>query len=622
MNTELSLQSYLQQQENKPRLSFVVCGSVDDGKSTLIGRLLFDSKKILADQLTTLKQDSKRHGGPNDLEFAFLVDGLSAEQEQGITIDVAYRFFDSEHKKYMIIDAPGHEQYTRNMITGASQADVAVLLIDARHGLKEQTKRHSYLVSLLGIKHLFILINKMDLVDYAETVYQEICVAGRSFFKDCSFESINYIPIAAAHGVNLIAPSVYLPWYRGLSFLEQLDALSIIPPEPEGFSFAVQNVIRPHQDFRGYSGRVLSGSLIQGQRVKILPSGIISAVKSIHLADRRLPMATVGQSIMLQLEHEVDASRGDVLVDVDSTINTSDQFQVSMLWMDNQPLVAGRHYLLKCATRSVGVFITRIKHQVNIHSLEPVPARVLSLNDIGVCTLQTNQPIVFEPYAKNKELGAFILIDRLNHQTVAAGMIQFSLQRAGTLFPMQGKVTKEQRSLMKNQKSCVYWFTGLSGAGKTTLAYALEHQLMELGHHTIVLDGDNIRQGLCNDLGFTMADRVENIRRVAETAKLMTDAGLIVLVALISPYQQDREFARSLFAEGEFVEVYVKVSLKVAQQRDTKGLYAKAGKGMLPRFTGVDSVYEAPESPELCIDTEVMSLEEGVAELLGWANEN
>lgn len=619
--THSSLHAYLQLQEKKPRLAFITCGSVDDGKSTLIGRLLFESKKIVADQLSALKQDSRRYG-ENELEFALLVDGLAAEQEQGITIDVAYRFFDSEYKKYIIIDAPGHEQYTRNMITGASQADVAVLLIDARHGLKEQTKRHSYLLSLLGIKHVFILINKMDLVEYSASRYNEIIGESQLFFKGCIFDSITYIPISALHGINLITKSSRLSWYAGDSFLEQLDALTVASSAAQGCTFSVQNVIRPHQDFRGYTGRIVHGSLIQGQKVKVLPSGSLSTIKSIHLAERQLPIAIAGQSIMIQLDHEVDLSRGDVLVEAESTIQSADQFQVTLIWLDNEPLVAGRHYFLKTGTRYVNAYIMRIKHQINIQTLQPVPSQALSLNDIGLSTIQTSQPIVYESYQNNKELGSFILIDKLSHRTVGAGMIQFALQRSGNLFATQGMVTKTMRSLMKTQKPRVFWFTGLSGAGKSTIAYALEYKLMQLGHHTFVLDGDNVRHGLCTDLGFTVADRVENIRRVAETAKLMTDAGLIVLVALISPYQRDRLFARNLFSEGEFVEIFVQISLSTAKKRDPKGLYAKANKGLLTNFTGIDAEYEIPEHAELNINTETLNLDESVAVILNWIRKN
>ena len=461
----------------------------------------------------------------------------------------------------------------------------------------------------------------MDLVNYSQTSYQEIIHQGQSFFKACAFDSISFIPISALHGVNLITKSPKLAWYEGGSFLEQLDALTITPFHAEAcFTFAVQNVIRPHQDFRGYSGRILSGSLIQGQKIKVLPSGVSSVIKSIHLAERQLSLAIAGQSIMVQLENAVDVSRGDVLVDAQSTVHSADQFQVTLVWLDKEPLVAGRHYLLKLGTRYVSTYVTRIKHQINIQTLEPVPTQLLSLNDIGLCTIQTNQAIVYEAYQKNKELGSFILIDRLSHQTVGAGMIQFALQRAGNLFATTGMVSKKTRSLMKNQKPRVFWFTGLSGAGKSTIAYALEHQLMEQGHHTFVLDGDNLRQGLCKDLGFTMADRVENIRRVAETAKLMTDAGLIVLVALISPYQRDRLFARSLFSDYEFVEIFVEVSLATAKKRDTKGLYAKANKGVLTNFTGIDSKYELPEQPELTINTDNLTVEESIKLVLNWLN--
>lgn len=614
------LAQYLAQEEQKSQLSFITCGSVDDGKSTLIGRLLFETKNILSDQLEALQQDSIRHGTQQGaLDFALLVDGLASEQEQGITIDVAYRFFASQYKKYIIIDAPGHEQYTRNMITGASKADAALLLIDARHGLKEQTKRHSYLLSLLGIKNVLVLINKMDLVDYSEAVYKNIVEEGHSFFKHCTFDLIRYIPISAVHGDNIIQRGEHLTWYQGLSVLQQLDELPPVHNISEsGFIFPLQGVVRPHQDFRGYTGRLLAGDIYCGQRVKIAASGVCSVIKSIHLADKQLSKAHAGQSLTIQLDKAIDASRGDVLIDAAYQPNVSDRLQAYVVALANEPLIAGRLYLLKLATMEVMAAITRIEHQVNIHSLEPLPAQALGLNDIGLCAIQTNKPIVFAPYHTNKDLGSFILIDSLTNQTVGAGMIQNTTAASGVLFASQGLVSKAMRSSIKRQKPCVFWFTGLSGAGKSTLAQGLEQRLLQQGMHTYVLDGDNVRHGLCKDLGFTLADRVENVRRIAETAKLMTEAGLIVLVALISPYKRDRLFARSLFAEDEFIEVFLKASLAAVKKRDVKGLYARASQGLLTNFTGVDAEYEAPEQAEITINTDEVSVEESINLILTW----
>ncbi len=621
---EHSLQSYIKQQNQKTLLRFITCGSVDDGKSTVIGRLLFETKQLFDDQLAALSLESKRYGTQHgELDFALLVDGLSAERCQGITIDVAYRYFNTEKRKYIAIDAPGHEQYIRNMITGASTADAAVILIDARNGIKEQTKRHSYLLSLLGIKSVIVAINKMDLMGYRSEVYDLIMSDYLALAEHFGFKQIYGIPISALRGDNLIHPSIHMPWYKGKTLLNQLDCIDVSPDiTPQPFRMPVQWVNRPHQQFRGFAGRVVSGQLSLGEKVKLLPSGIESSVKAITLFEKQLTTAAKGQSITLSLNDEIDISRGDVIVSMDAPVNIADQFQAHIVWMTEAPLIPGRHYLLKCREQCVQVSITKIRHQMNIHSLQPMPAESLPLNGIGLCNLKVNRPIIFEAYKDNQDLGSFILIDRVSHHTVGAGMINFALQRAGNLQTHPALLTKQSKAAQKNQTPRVFWLTGLSGAGKSTIANEFEKQLFEQGYHTALLDGDRLRNGLCSDLGFTTVDRVENVRRVAETARLMVEAGLIVIVALISPFAIDRAFAKNLFSPGEFIEIFVNSSVETTQRRDVKGLYSKAQQGTLANFTGVSSSYEPPENPELILDTEHQRLEECVALIFKWIQEN
>lgn len=599
------LDKYLQQQSQKTLVRFITCGSVDDGKSTLIGRLLYESKSLYSDQLTGLKKDS--------FNFAALLDGLSAEQEQGITIDLAYRYFDSTQRKYIVIDAPGHEQYTKNMVTGASIADVAVILIDARHGLKEQSRRHCYLVSLLGIKQIIVLINKMDLVDYSPVVYHQIVDDCSVLFERCAFKSVSCIPISALQGDNIVHPGTRMPWYPGLPFLQQMDHLILEQDTGTGtFKMPVQTIIRPQEDRRSYAGRIVSGLVALGQTIKVAASGQTSRITEIYLYTSTLTRAQAGQSVSIRLEDDIDISRGDVLIDAEEQVTMADQFQTHVIWFSEQILVAGRCYLVKNGAHHSAAQITKIKHRININTLEAVPAQSLAANDIGLCTIKLDAPIVYDTYKSNRHLGSFILIDRMTHETVGAGLIQHVLQRSGNIPISTGFVNQQVRALIKNQQPRVLWLTGLSGAGKSTIAHLLEQRLVTQGHHTFVLDGDNVRQGLCNDLGFTVADRVENVRRVAETAKLMLDAGLIVIVALISPYKRDRAFARNLFQAEEFVEVFVHASLSTVQTRDVKGLYCKAHKGMITNFTGIDSDYESPEQPEIIINTEVLNVDQSV----------
>ena len=602
-------------------LRLITCGSVDDGKSTLIGRLLFDTKQLFDDQLDKLTADSKRYGTQQGaLDFALLVDGLSAEREQGITIDVAYRFFSTPKKKYVVIDAPGHEQYTRNMVTGASTADLAVILIDARYGIREQTKRHSYLVSLLGIKHLIVLINKMDLVAYDPVIYHTLMDEYALLSESFGFKIVYGIPISALVGDNVINSSQHMPWYQGKSFLDQLESIELCETNSTApFRMPVQWVNRPHQDYRGYTGQVVSGELSRGQVIKVFPSGITARVKEITLFDRALETAVNGQSVTVCLEHEIDISRGDVLVAEDEPApGVANQFQVHLIWMTSEALIPHRYYLLKCGTQCVRCSVTRIKHQVNIQTLEQMPVASLSLNAIAVCHIKVVSPIVFEPYEINKAMGSFILIDPIHYHTAAAGLISFALNRATTVHSQAVTLTQTLRATIKHQVPKILWFTGLSGAGKSTIANQLEKKLYEFHRHTYLIDGDNIRQGLCSDLGFTMVDRVENIRRVAEVAKLMIDAGLMVLVATISPFKRDRVFARSLFEQDEFIEIYVNTSLEVVQQRDVKGHYLKTKAGELLNFTGIDSLYEPPDNPEIILDTVSQSVDDCVLSILNF----
>ncbi|WP_407278598.1 sulfate adenylyltransferase subunit CysN [Aromatoleum evansii] len=613
------IELYLQAHEKKSLLRFITCGSVDDGKSTLIGRLLYESKMLFEDQLAAMEADSKKYGTQGEnLDFALLVDGLAAEREQGITIDVAYRFFSTDKRKFIVADTPGHEQYTRNMVTGASTADAAVLMVDARRGVLTQTRRHSYLVSLLGIRHIVVAINKMDLVDYAEPVFRRICDDYRSFAAQIGLDDVTFIPMSAYKGDNIIEPSASMPWYHGTTLMGYLETVEVDDErlQKQAFRLPVQWVNRPNLDFRGFAGTVAGGIVKPGDRIRVQPSGKESTVARIVTRDGDLEQAVAGQSITLTLADEIDISRGDVISTADSPAGSADQFETTLVWMHDEPLLPGRPYLLKIGAKTVTATVTHIKYQVNVNTLEHVAARTLDLNAIGVCNLSLDRPIAFDPYADNRDTGGFILIDRLSNNTVGAGLIHFALRRSQNIHMQHVDVDKAARAALKHQKPCVLWFTGLSGAGKSTIANLVEKKLHAHGYHTYLLDGDNVRHGLNKDLGFTEADRVENIRRVAEVAKLMVDAGLIVITAFISPFRAERQMARSLVAEDEFIEVFIDTPLEVAEGRDAKGLYKKARRGELKNFTGIDSPYEAPEAPDVRINTVTMSADEAATYLV------
>ena len=602
-DAEARVAEYLRRHEDKQLLRFITCGSVDDGKSTLIGRLLHDTRQLRDDQLRALEADSRRHGTQNGaLDFALLVDGLAAEREQGITIDVAYRFFDTERRKFIVADCPGHAQYTRNMATGASTADLAVVLVDARKGLLTQTRRHSYIVSLLGIRHVVLAVNKMDLVGYDPAVFARIEEAYRALAAQLGIARVDAVPLSALRGDNVTARSQAMPWYAGPCLLELLENA---PPARAGeaerlpFRMPVQWVCRPDQDFRGFAGTIAGGRVAPGDAVVVLPSGRRTRIARIVTADGDLAAAEAGQAVVLTLADEVDAGRGDVIAAAAAPPEIADQFAAHLLWMGEERLLPGRPYLLKLGTRTLGATVTEIKHKIDVDTQEPRAAKTLELNEVAVCNLHLDQPLAFAPYAEDRTLGGFILIDRHSNATLAAGTFDFALRRAGNLHWQPLDVDKAARARIKQQAPRCLWFTGLSGAGKSTIANLVERRLLAQGRHTYLLDGDNVRHGLNKDLGFTPEDRVENIRRVAEVARLMTDAGLIVLVSFISPFRAEREMARRLFAPGEFLEVFVDVPLAVAERRDAKGLYAKARRGELRNFTGIDSPYEPPERPEL-----------------------
>jgi bifunctional enzyme CysN/CysC len=601
---ETGIDAYLEQHEHKSMLRFITCGSVDDGKSTLIGRLLYDSRLVFADHLAALESDSKTSGTQGgNLDFALLVDGLAAEREQGITIDVAYRFFSTDTRKFIVADTPGHEQYTRNMATGASTADAAVILLDARKGVLTQTRRHSYLVSLFGIRHVLLAVNKLDLAGYSQQVFDAAERDYRAFAARIGLDDITCIPMSALHGDNITAHSPKTPWYTGPTLIAALEAIEVADDLHAGpFRMPVQWVNRPSPDFRGFSGQIAGGRIRPGDGVRVLPSGRESTVARIVTVDGDLGEATAGQSVTLTLADETDVSRGDVIAAIGDPAGTADQFECHLIWMSEEPMLPGRPYLLKLGTRTVTVTVTDTKYKVNVNTLEHTAARTLELNEIGVCNLSLDQRIAFDPYTRNRDTGGFILIDRFTNDTVAAGLLHFALRRAGNVHWQAVQIDKEARARRSGQRPAVVWFTGLSGAGKSTIANLVEQKLHGEGIRTYLLDGDNVRHGLNKDLGFTDADRVENIRRIAEVARLMADAGLIVLTALISPFRAERQFARDLLGDGEFIEVHVDVPLDVAESRDRKGLYAKARRGDLAHFTGIDSPYEPPESPELRID--------------------
>ncbi len=610
--------AYLHAHEHKSLLRFITCGSVDDGKSTLIGRLLYEAKMIFDDQLTQLAADSKRVGTRGgELDFALLVDGLAAEREQGITIDVAYRFFSTERRKFIVADTPGHEQYTRNMVTGASTADLAVILIDARKGVLTQTRRHSFLVHLLGITRVVLAVNKMDLVGYAHERFAAIVADYREFATRIGITDITAIPLSAVHGDNIITAGGNMPWYRGPTLMQHLEGVEVgagLARRP--FRLPVQWVNRPNADFRGFAGLIASGTVRPGDRVRVLPSGRESHVARIVMAGGDLASASAGQSVTLTLDSEVDVSRGDVLAAGDAPPQVADQFEATIVWLHDAPMLQGRAYLMKAGTRTVSATIAPLKHRINVNTLEHLPAERLELNDIGVCELELDRAIAFEPYGEDRALGGFILIDRLTNNTVGAGLINFALRRSQNVHWQALDVDKQVRSRQKGQRACVLWLTGLSGAGKSTIANCVEKLLTAAGRHTYLLDGDNVRHGLNKDLGFTAQDRVENIRRVAEVSRLMVDAGLIVLVSFISPFRSERRMARELFAPGEFFEVFVDTPLAEAERRDVKGLYKKARRGELKNFTGIDSPYEPPQEAEIRIDTTSMGPEQAAERII------
>jgi bifunctional enzyme CysN/CysC len=624
MNAELTApvtdaHSWLRAQSRKSLLRFITCGSVDDGKSTLIGRLLYESRLLLEDQLEALASDSRKLGTQGEeLDFALLVDGLAAEREQGITIDVAYRFFDTERRKYIVADTPGHEQYTRNMVTGASTADLAVILVDARKGVLTQTRRHSYLVSLLGIRRIVLAVNKMDLVGYAASVFEDVERAYRQFAARIGLTEIVAIPVSALRGENIIESGASMPWYRGPTLMQHLESVPIEDGAgAQPFRMPVQWVNRPNQDFRGFAGLIVGGSVRPGDLMRILPSGSTSRVARIVTADGDLQQAVAGQAITLTLEDEIDVSRGDLLTAAAAPASVSDKFEATIVWMSDEPMLPGRPYLLKCGARTVTAAVAQLKYKINVNTLEELAARQLELNEIGLVHLNLDQSLPFDPYTLNRDTGGFILIDRINNNTVGAGMLQAALRPAENVHWQVLDVNRANRSVQKNQRACVLWFTGLSGAGKSTIANLVEKKLFGMGRHTYLLDGDNIRHGLNRDLGFSDADRVENIRRVGEVARLMTDAGLIVLVSFISPFRSERRLARSLFGPGEFFEIFIDTPLEVAEARDPKGLYRKARAGKIRNFTGIDSPYEPPENPEMHIDTGRVSAEQAAEQVIG-----
>jgi bifunctional enzyme CysN/CysC len=606
------IEAYLAQHEQKSMLRFITCGSVDDGKSTLIGRLLYDSKLVFEDHLAALESDSKKVGTQGgDLDFALLVDGLAAEREQGITIDVAYRFFSTEQRKFIVADTPGHEQYTRNMVTGASTADAAVILIDARKGVLTQTRRHSYLVSLLGIRQIVLAVNKLDLVDYSRQVFDEIEQDYRAFADSIGLTDIVCIPMSALRGDNITGPSANTPWYHGPSLIQQLESIEVSDEaeQTKPFRMPVAWVNRPDLDFRGFSGQISSGTLRPGDRVVVLPAGQESTVARIVTGDGDAREAIAGQSVTVTLTDEIDVSRGDVLATAEMPAGVADQFECHLIWMSSEALLPGRPYLLKLGTRTVGATVAQPKYKVNVNTLEHTAAKTLELNEIGVANLSLDRRIPFDSYTDNRDMGGFILIDRFSNSTVAAGLLHFALRRADNLPWQSVDVDTGAHARQKGQHPALVWFTGLPGAGKSTIANLVERKLYAEGFHTYLLDGDNVRHGLNRDLGFTVPDRVENIRRAGEVAHLMVDAGLIVLASFISPFRAERRMARGLFASGQFVEVHVDAPVEVAESRDRKGLYAKARRGELIHLTGVDSPYEPPEGAEIYLDTTILSAE-------------
>jgi len=618
MKNSIAINQYLKEQASLDLLRFITCGSVDDGKSTLIGRMLYESQMIFDDQVASLKKDSQKHGTQGEeIDFALLVDGLSAEREQGITIDVAYRFFSSSKRKFIVADTPGHEQYTRNMATGASTADLAILLVDARNGIMTQTKRHSFIVSLLGIKKVILAINKMDLVNYDQKTYQQIDQHYRDFAENLNFDHIQSIPISALKGDNVYEKSTMMKWYAEQTLFSYLETVKVTSSRSSKFILPVQRVNRPNLDFRGYSGTIASGNIKVGEEIQTVPSNQKAKVKEIFIGDKSLKSSSNRQSITLTLNKEIDISRGDIICKKDSIVESADQFNINMIWMSEENCFPGRSYIAKIHNNSSSIKILEIKKIYNVNTLEHSPGKQLDLNDAAEVTVSLNKNVPFMSYQENKNMGSLIIIDPISNQTIGVGMINFALRRAQNIHLQSLSITKELREKMNGHKGQVLWLTGLSGSGKSTIANALEKQLYSEGKKTYVLDGDNIRHGLNKDLGFADKDRVENIRRVAEVAKLMCDAGLIVITAFISPFRTEREMARSLFQSEEFKEIYISTPLKIAEQRDPKGLYKKARSGEIPNFTGINSPYEKPTKAELTIDTSKTSITQSVKKILG-----
>ena len=613
------IDSYLKAHEEKSLLRFITCGSVDDGKSTLIGRMLYESHMLFDDQLSSLESDSKKVGTQGDgIDFALLVDGLAAEREQGITIDVAYRFFSTDRRKYIVADTPGHEEYTRNMATGASSADVAIILVDAQQGVLTQTRRHSFIVSMVGVKKVLLAINKLDLVNYSEEIYNSIVAEYQEFANTAlNIDSITPIPISALIGDNVVHKSENTPWYNGKTILDYLETVEVQDQKiKQSFRMPVQWVNRPNSKFRGFSGLIASGKINSGDEVRILPGGNTSSIKEIVTWDGNLETATAGKSVTITLNDEIDVSRGDVIVPSKASCGEADQFQAHVLWMNDDAMLPGRQYLLKSNTQTAILTLGKLKHKIDVNTLGHLPAKTLQLNEIGVCNISLDKRIAFDSYSENQTMGGFIIIDRMSNNTVGMGLIDFALRRAENIHWQKMDVSKTSRADQKSQTPKLIWFTGLSGSGKSSIANILEKKLQSLGNHTITLDGDNIRHGLNRDLGFTEVDRVENIRRVGEVAKLMLDSGLICITSFISPFESERYMARSLVSENEFIEVFVDTPLSICEQRDVKGLYAKARSGEIPNFTGISSPFESPKNPEIRIDTTNTSAEDAANQII------
>ena len=619
------IDSYLAAHKKKELLRFITCGSVDDGKSTLIGRMLYESQLLFDDHLAALESDSKKVGTQEGgIDFALLVDGLAAEREQGITIDVAYRFFSTEKRKYIVADTPGHEEYTRNMATGASTADVAIILVDASQGMLTQTRRHSFIVSMVGVKRIVLAVNKLDLVDYSQDIFNRIHSEYCKFAEaSLDLESITAIPISALMGDNIVNQSEKMTWYNGPTVMDYLENVEVIEmSQSRPFRMPVQWVNRPNSEFRGFAGLIGSGVISQGEKIRVLPSGNESTVERIITGDGDIKSAGAGLSVTITLTDEIDISRGDILVTASNPCSNADQFQTRILWMDENAMMPGREYLFKSNTQQTSLTLGRLKYRIDVNTLDELPAKILDMNEIGVCNISLSRRIAFDPYESDPTMGGFIIIDRLTNNTVGMGLIDFALRRADNIHWQSMAVTKQSRSEQKGQKACLIWFTGLSGSGKSSIASALEKKLQAIGRHTITLDGDNIRHGLNRDLGFTKADRVENIRRIGETSKLMLDAGLICITSFISPFESERMMARNLVDENEFIEVFVDTPLEVCEERDVKGLYAKARSGEITNFTGISSPYEAPNSPEIRIDTTQTSVEGAADEIIDYLTSN